>query len=174
MVEKRLKDHPPRSGDLRIQSEGAHPGTPDAAHEMTDARIGPLFKFGFWLTVAALVAGVLVAILFFALKRREIAAELPLHPLANVSEIPPEPRLQTMSGVNAILEPQRPAEPFTDQGWAEHVDRSRAELSSYGWVDRELGLVRVPIERAIEITLERGLPTAEAPRAGAPSAPGRN
>src|SRR3954471_1931572 len=33
-----------------------------------------------------------------------------------------------------------------------------AELHSYGWVNRTSGVVRVPIERAIELVLERGLP----------------
>jgi hypothetical protein len=33
-----------------------------------------------------------------------------------------------------------------------------ARLSSYGWVDRAGGSVRVPIERALSLTVERGLP----------------
>jgi hypothetical protein len=32
-------------------------------------------------------------------------------------------------------------------------------LEGYGWVDREAGVVRLPIERAMELLLERGLPT---------------
>jgi hypothetical protein len=32
-------------------------------------------------------------------------------------------------------------------------------LVGYGWVDREAGIVRLPIERAMELLLERGLPT---------------
>jgi len=31
-------------------------------------------------------------------------------------------------------------------------------LSSYDWVDRDHGVVRIPIERAIEILADRGLP----------------
>jgi hypothetical protein len=34
-----------------------------------------------------------------------------------------------------------------------------AELHTYGWIDRTSGVVRVPIERAMELVLERGLPT---------------
>ena len=34
-----------------------------------------------------------------------------------------------------------------------------ATLSSYGWVDRNAGIVRIPIERAKELLLERGLPS---------------
>lgn len=32
------------------------------------------------------------------------------------------------------------------------------KLHTYGWVDRSNGVVRVPVERAIELTLQRGLP----------------
>lgn len=34
-----------------------------------------------------------------------------------------------------------------------------AELSSYGWIDRTAGVVRIPIARAMDLLLERGLPT---------------
>jgi hypothetical protein len=34
-----------------------------------------------------------------------------------------------------------------------------ARLSSYGWVDREKGVVHIPIDSAIEILAKRGLPT---------------
>jgi hypothetical protein len=31
-------------------------------------------------------------------------------------------------------------------------------LQSYGWIDQQKGVVRIPIERAMELTAERGLP----------------
>ena len=31
-------------------------------------------------------------------------------------------------------------------------------LTTYGWMDRNAGIVRLPIERAKELILERGLP----------------
>lgn len=34
-----------------------------------------------------------------------------------------------------------------------------AVLTTYGWVDRQKGIVRIPIDRAIELLLQRGLPT---------------
>jgi hypothetical protein len=33
-----------------------------------------------------------------------------------------------------------------------------AQLSSYGWVDRAAGAIRIPINRALALTAERGLP----------------
>jgi hypothetical protein len=37
-------------------------------------------------------------------------------------------------------------------------------LNSYGWVDEKSGVVRIPIERAMELIAQRGLPTT--PKAG--------
>ena len=33
-----------------------------------------------------------------------------------------------------------------------------SELNSYGWIDRKTGKVRIPIERAMQLLVERGLP----------------
>lgn len=30
--------------------------------------------------------------------------------------------------------------------------------SSYGWVDRQRGIVRIPVDRAVDLVLHRGLP----------------
>ncbi len=40
-------------------------------------------------------------------------------------------------------------------------------LKSYGWIDRDKGVVRIPIDRAIEILAERGLPVRAAKSAPA-------
>jgi hypothetical protein len=37
-------------------------------------------------------------------------------------------------------------------------EREAAELSTYGWIDRTAGVVRIPIARAMDLVLERGLP----------------
>lgn len=39
----------------------------------------------------------------------------------------------------------------------------RQVLTSYGWVDRQAGIVRIPIEVAMKRMLEKGLPPAEKP-----------
>lgn len=33
-----------------------------------------------------------------------------------------------------------------------------AELDSYGWVDKKAGVIRIPIERALELISQRGMP----------------
>ena len=42
------------------------------------------------------------------------------------------------------------------------LQQSGAELNSYGWVDQTSGVVRIPVDRAIELSLERGFPTRAA------------
>ncbi len=37
--------------------------------------------------------------------------------------------------------------------------REEESLNTYGWIDRTSGVVRVPIERAMELVLQEGLPT---------------
>ena len=62
--------------------------------------------------------------------------------------LPPEPRLQ--------LAPGHQIHPLDD------LKRLRADedalLHSYGWVDRNAGIVHIPIERAKELLVRRGLP----------------
>jgi len=49
------------------------------------------------------------------------------------------------------------------QQWSE-------EVNGYSWVDKNAGVTRIPIERAMQLTLQRGLP-ARTPGAAIPTAP---
>jgi hypothetical protein len=49
--------------------------------------------------------------------------------------------------------------------------REDAELNTYGWVDRSHGVVRIPIERAMDLIIARGLPVRSA---GAPATTGKS
>jgi hypothetical protein len=59
------------------------------------------------------------------------------------NQLPPEPRLEA--------NPQKDLLALRRQ--------EDALLNDYGWVDRPKGIVRIPIERAIELTAKRGLPS---------------
>jgi hypothetical protein len=39
--------------------------------------------------------------------------------------------------------------------------REQEKLASYGWVDANAGVARIPIERAMELLVERGLPPSK-------------
>jgi len=74
-------------------------------------------------------------------------------PFSNSRTLPPEPRLQVQPAVDL-----------------NEARQSQEELlHSYGWVDRANGKFRIPIERAMDLIVERKLPTRSAapPAAGA-------
>ena len=65
------------------------------------------------------------------------------HKVAELTQTFPTPRLQTDDG---------------NQDVAELHQREDLLLDNYSWADRGQGKVRIPIERAMELIAERGLP----------------
>jgi hypothetical protein len=59
-------------------------------------------------------------------------------------------------------QPQIPPEPRIEVAPAEQIQTLRAHedhiLTSYSWVDQKSGTVRVPIDRAIDMLAQKGLP----------------
>ncbi|HEY4843693.1 MAG TPA: hypothetical protein VIH78_17110 [Terriglobales bacterium] len=45
------------------------------------------------------------------------------------------------------------------------------QLNSYGWVDQKAGVAHIPIERAMELIVQRGLPTVPPAKAGGITTP---
>jgi hypothetical protein len=85
-------------------------------------------------------------ILFRYFDAREAQRVVPMYPLAaQENRVPPGPRLQT-----------NPREDMREL-------RAREEeiLTSYGWVDKNAGIARIPIEEAMKLVLERGLPARQ-------------
>lgn len=90
--------------------------------------------------------------------KREIAGtQAPPPPLAGAREnpLPPEPRLETA-----------PAKDL-----AALRERENAVLGAYAWVDRAKGIAEVPVDRAIEIAAETGLPVKYGPTPAVPAVP---
>ena len=46
--------------------------------------------------------------------------------------------------------------------------KENRELASYGWIDKESGVVRIPIVRAMDLIAQRGLPMRDDPDAPKP------
>ena len=66
-----------------------------------------------------------------------------------------ENKLDSLPSPLMTVESQR-AKPFATLQEVRSAEDSR--LNGYGWIDREKQKVRIPIDRAMEITAERGLP----------------
>lgn len=104
-------------------------------------------KFTVGLVVICLVVMVGLAGLYKVFLAREDARQPTADTLgANARGVPPGPRLEVT-----------PAEDL------KRIRESEDQiLGSYSWVDRENGIIRLPIARAMELVVERGLPTRKA------------
>lgn len=81
--------------------------------------------------------------LFTSAMTRQARLDAPPAPMAqSASPLPPAPRLQVQPG----------------QDWQQIQAQEEALLHSYSWVDESNGIVRIPITRAMELIVERGLP----------------
>lgn len=129
----------------------ASPGMKDVAlavgHEERDIHALPIVFSVFALTVVSVAAIVAMYVLFNVLaaeQARNTTVPSPLAAEYGLKE-PPEPRLQK--------------DPLLDLQKLRARDAER--LSTYAWVDRDAGVVQLPIERAIELLATRGLPARE-------------
>jgi hypothetical protein len=110
-------------------------------HERTDWNLNYPLWGGITLVIA--VAVILAGSWWIFRDFQRSAASRVLGTALAQPVLPPEPRLQIS--------------PSAD--WAEMFARERAILHSYGWVDRSRGIVHIPIERAMEMIAQHGLPT---------------
>jgi hypothetical protein len=124
-----------------------HQVNPEVHHEQSDVDIRAILGFGAGLFAVVAVVYVIIFGIFRGFDRREgvqVASEYPLAAAQGHRE-PPEPRLQT-----------DPRQDLADM-WAKEDEL----LGSYGWVDKNAGVVRIPIDDAVRLTLERGLPARQ-------------
>lgn len=116
-------------------------GAPAPGYETRDANTNAVLLFLVFLFL------VVTATLFvtWRLFRHFDAAETepaPASSFSDVRQLPAAPELQVNSRQD-LLETQA---------------RQRQELETYSWEDRDAGIVRIPIERAIDLLLQKGLP----------------
>jgi len=124
---------------------------PDVSHERSDVNVFGILMFGLALLVVAIIISLFVWWLFdhFAARAAQSGRPLPAEAArAAGGPVPPEPRLQVSPAQD--LQAMRATED--------------AILNNYGWEDRQAGIVRLPIDRALQILADRGLPVQ--PQAG--------
>jgi hypothetical protein len=112
-------------------------------HEDRDADVRPIVLTGVGLALTVVLVGFVVY---------GILQYLASHPATSVqsnpmgvfdSQIPPQPRIE-----------EHPAIEIQEL----HAQEDKT-LSTYGWMDKNKGVVRIPIDRAMELQLQRGFPT---------------
>ena len=126
-----------------MAESNVHAKTMETGHELSDLSPKKIAIFG-----ASLAATIIIVLwVCFELWQHyatvSMKTEVPPSPLSYTREPTPEPHLLVSPGRD--LKAMRSAEDWI--------------LNSYAWVDREKGIVRIPIKRAIDILAQRGLPS---------------
>jgi hypothetical protein len=133
-----------RDHDIHLPNLEHH----EVRHEDVDVNVWAIGKFGIALALLCIVS---MGLLFGLYRYFEAQNGGPVEEPHNV---PPEPRLQVhpVQDLRAIREQE-------DQ-----------ILNSYGWVDPQHTVVRIPIARAIDLIAKRGLPVSAPPHEGSAAA----
>ncbi len=115
----------------------------ETGHELSDLSPKNIAIFGVSLVGMILIVLWVCYELFQHYSTVSMKTEVPPSPLSYTREPTPEPHLLVVPGQE--LKTMRASEDSI--------------LNSYAWVDREKGVVRIPIKRAIDILAQRGLPS---------------
>lgn len=123
----------------------------ELGHEVRDVNIRLIVWLSAGLLILVVVVFVVIGLLYNFLSFQSVS-----------QSPPPPPMLQEAQGLPpGVLLQRDPAQDMQRM----HVEQDTL-LNNYGWVDKQAGVVHIPIERAIELTLERGLPTRPLPAEG--------
>ena len=120
--------------------ETRQPHNPRIGHETTDVNVWAVGKFAIGLVIVCVVS---IALLFGLLKFFQSREETSVADTVDPVKLFPEPQLQKT--------------PILDLK-AIHAEEDIL-LTGYAWVDPKQGIVRIPVDRAIEVLAKRGLPT---------------
>jgi len=139
-----------------------HHSTKTTSHgdfERRDIRVAAVLYFLLGLAVAGVLAHFIVAGLYSWLEKRSEAQQPRLSPL--VHNAPRDTRHLSVD-YRDYLKQNFPS-PQLEIDERTELDQVRLNeeqtLLTYGWVDQKAGTVRIPIERAMELIAQRGLPT---------------
>jgi hypothetical protein len=116
---------------------------PHTGHETRDISVHVVMWFAIGLVVSAVIIHLAIAGLYKGFEKRYPSPDAPSRIALEPHMIAPAPQLQTA--------------PTTDLRNLEAAEE--AKLNSYGWVDKPTAVIRIPIERAMDLIAQRGLPT---------------
>jgi len=132
---------------------------PETRHEDSDVNVRALLWSVVIFIVFAFVTHAVLYLQFHAYaKHFRNESSQPLTMMAPPSKVPPTPRLQPfpnklVTGQDLPPNTNTPVTDMADMRAAEEKD-----LNTPGWVDKQKGVVRLPIETAKQLVVQRGLP----------------
>jgi hypothetical protein len=133
------------------------PGTPpgNAGFERQDLQVRGILYFLLALIVVTLLSLFGLRGLYVFLDHREKASQPPVDPL--ITNVPEDTRHIAPGYPQSVFPNPKLEEDERGQLNSILVNEEKS-LYSYGWVDEKAGIVRIPIERAMDLLVQRGLP----------------
>jgi hypothetical protein len=153
--------------DNEHEQSAEHIQNPDVGHETSDVNVRGIAGFAAGLALCTVMVCLVLYGMFVLLRKGFTGTPVNVNALTGTRE-PAQPSAEAAAKI--FPEPRLQVDYFAD------LDKVRADwdehLNSYGWLDKNAGVVHIPIERAMELTLQRGLPVRTAPQsvAAAPKA----
>lgn len=132
-----------------------------SGYDTKDVKGKPLAVYFIILTVITIMSAIVALVSWKAWESQPNSGSVAVLPVAEERTLPALPRLQ-------------PA-PLLDIKALHAAEREK--LGKYAWIDKPAQIVQIPVDRAIEIVAEKGLPTGReahvpgaAPAGAAPAA----
>jgi hypothetical protein len=151
--------------DTQHGNPGGH-----GAFERQDLTPRTILRFLIALGVGIIVSIIILRGFFVFLDKRERASQPAVNPL--VKNVPEDTR-HVPRGYPQTAFPS----PKLEEDERTQLNGIRMEeentLYSYGWVNEQQGIVRIPIERAMDLLVQRGLPVRPQTEGNAPGEKGK-
>jgi hypothetical protein len=128
-----------------------------AGYERRDAAAWPTIRVGLSILATMFLTAAVLVPLFRFFERREKAEQRPAATVLGPSARAPQPAFpHLVTSEPAVL--------------AQFRAQEDALLTSWGWVEKDRGIARMPVDEAMKIVAARGLPSFPTPVANAPAA----
>src|SRR5579862_8543095 len=170
-------DHNEPEGEKILGSHGPKPEEIDASagYERTDASVVGIAVFMTSLLIFVAVIGLLcygIGKVFNSHMNAEDGPNSKWTKTADIRQLgnlPSNPEMQNkVAEMTQSFPTPRLLVDDGDQDVADLHAREALLLENYSWVDQSKGKVRIPIERAMELIAQRGLPVAQQPQQSEP------
>jgi hypothetical protein len=132
-------------------------------YERRDISARGIFYFLGGLAAAAILIHLLLAGLYDYLDKRERARQPELNPLVSTAPVDTR-KVSPKYPETAFPDPRLETDERTQLNRLRLTEEQK--LNSYDWVDQKSGIVRIPIERAMDLLAQRGLPVRPQEAAG--------
>lgn len=124
-------------------------------YETRDANAGGVFTFLVILGIVLVVVSLVCWGMFRYFSARAANNSASDSPFADTRQLPLGPQLQ--------VNPR--------EDWLKYREQQGKSLETYEWVNRSAGTVRIPIEKAMELLVKKGVPVQGESQANVPPKP---